>query len=705
MRCWSFAVVLMTAVVGVGDAKAAGPSFWDTQEFSEVELAGAGLDPLGRLVPGLSARTVLQDSSLVFWRAVPGEGGEVFLGSGHGGQIWRLSPRGEAKLVVATDGTEVFSLLPLEDRVIAGCGPGGHLLSVTRDGQVTELAVVPGGYAWALERGPDGVVYVGTGSPAVVYRLGEDLVEIASLPASNVLDLAFDDQGRLLASTQGPGRVFALDPRGKDAPRLLLQVDQDEARQLLRGPDGWYVLGLASDEPPAGAPEEAALETMPFPMDMEMVVTGDGGAGPVRSALYRLDTAARIWASDQELMIAAYSARWGWLGGGKRLEDDQTRILGLSPPSSAQPLAAFAGGDVLDLFVRGDDVVAAQAHPGCVSLLEPADGGSAAVGPPLDGKTSVRWGRLRWTGAGDVAFAVRTGASPTPDETWSAWQDLPGGENVAIGADESRYLQWRATLGGRAARVDDVSVSGFARNLPPVITIFEQQPRGEILLGGLMGGGDNATQSFENGLKVEYNLGSQRERRLDRDRAATLRPLRTFSWHAMDPNEDRLQFRLHYRRAGEEAWRPIAGPTPDPVLTWDTSTLVDGSYDVRLQASDRAANTDALALQDERILPGIRVDNTEPDLGKLRLEEVPGGLRLRCEARDAASLLAGAEVIRPDGRRDRLDPRDGICDSQDEDFEVVLAEPADGFGARPWLVRVLVWDLAGNVRAAEAALP
>jgi len=540
----------------------------------------------------------------------------------------------------------------------------------------------------------------------VVYRLGKDLEEVAELPASNVLDLAFDEEGRLLASTQGPGRVFAVDPRGKNAPRLLLQVDQDEARQLLRGPDGWCVLGLASDEPPAGATEEEAeLETMPFPMDMEMVVTGEGNAGPIRSALYRLDAASRFWASDQELMIAAYSERWGWLGAGKRLEDDQTRILALAPPSSAQPLAAFTGGDVLDLHVRGDVVVAAQAHPGCVSILAAAGDGAAAVGPPLDGKTSVRWGRLRWTGAGDVRFAARTGASPTPDDTWSAWRDLPRGENVVLGVDESRYVQWRAMLGSREAHVDGVSVSGFARNLPPVITIFEQQPRAEILLGGLMGGSDNATQSFESGLKIEYNLGSQRERRLDRERADMLNPLRTFSWHATDPNEDRLQYRLHYRRDGEEVWRPIAGPTADPVQTWDTTALADGRYDVRLQASDRAGNSEALAQQDERILPGIRVDNTAPELGTLHMEAVPEGLRLRFDARDAASPLAGAEVIRPDGRRDRLDPRDGICDSQDEDFEALLALPEDGFGARPWLVRVLVWDLAGNVCTAEAALP
>lgn len=692
----AFALALATS-----PASAAGPSFWDQQDFAEVEFAGVGLDPLGRLVPGLAERTVLQDSSLVYWRAAAADDGTIYLGSGHNGQIWRLPRQGEPSLLVATEGTEVFSLLPQGKTLLAGCGPGGQLLSIA-DGKPTLLATVPGGYVWALERGPDGVVYVGTGSPAVVYRLDRELEPVAELPASNVLDLAFDDDGRLLAATQGPGRVFAIDPRGKEEPRLLLQVEQDEARQLLRGPDGWYVLGLAGDDAQA-APSDAFSEAPPSP-DLEMVVTPEGGAGLVASALYRIDSQARIWASDQELMIAGFSERWGWLGGGKRQDDEKTRILRLNPPSSARPLAVFAGGDVLDLIVHGEQVIAAQAHPGCVSILTPARE-AAAVGPPLDGKTRVHWGRLRWQGAGEVAFAVRTGANAEPDETWTDWRDLPGGDDVAIAATDSRYLQWRATLAGRDARVDLVSVSGFTTNLPPVITVFELQPRGEMVFGGLMGGADNATQSFESGLKIEYNLNSQRSRRLDRARAATLQPLRTFSWHAMDPNEDRLQYRLHYRREGESSWRPVGGATAEPVQTWDTTALADGRYDVRLQVSDRPANTEGLAGQDERILPGIAVDNTPPELTGLRLEAVADGVRLRCEARDATSPLAGAEVIRPDGSRDRLDPRDGVCDSLAESFDAVLSTPADGFGARPWLVRVQVWDLGGNVRTAETALP
>ncbi len=111
MRCWPIGMVVLAVGLIAGEVDAAGPSFWDTLDFAEVELDGAGLDPLGRLVPGMKVRTVLQDSSLVFWRAVPGEDGEIYLGSGHGGQIWRLSPQGEAELLAATDGTEIFSLL------------------------------------------------------------------------------------------------------------------------------------------------------------------------------------------------------------------------------------------------------------------------------------------------------------------------------------------------------------------------------------------------------------------------------------------------------------------------------------------------------------------------------------------------------------------------------------------------------------------
>ena len=69
-------------------------------------------------------------------------------------------------------------------------------LSATCHRQPTLVGQVPGGYAWDLARGADGTVYVAAGSPAAVYRLQGDEVElVVELPASNALDLAVRARG------------------------------------------------------------------------------------------------------------------------------------------------------------------------------------------------------------------------------------------------------------------------------------------------------------------------------------------------------------------------------------------------------------------------------------------------------------------------------------------------------------------------------
>ncbi len=66
----------------------------------------------------------------------------------------------------------------------------------------------------------------------------------------------------------------------------------------------------------------------------------------------------------------------------------------------------------------------------------------------LDAGSAVDWGALSWssvTPAGtSAALSVRTGNSPNPDGSWSAWSPVAASGNP-IGAT-SRYLQYRVDM-------------------------------------------------------------------------------------------------------------------------------------------------------------------------------------------------------------------------------------------------------------------
>lgn len=717
-------LIVLTLLTVAGPVRAAGPVFWDSPEdvpFRAGRWQGAALDARGGLVAGLGATTVLADSSLVIWSVVPDGRGDAWLGSGHDGRVWRAPASGEASAWVTLPVAEVFAVLPGADGLLAGCGPEGQVYAVAADGEHTLLATVPGGYVWDLARGPSGQIYLATGSPATVYRLHDDgrLEALASLPCRNALDLAVVQDGSLLVAGQGPGRVFHVRP---DDGRwsLLLALEQDEVRQIVAGPDGWYALGYQAEDPrQRGGDGGQSAGGDPFSGPFDFMVTASSDVKPVRSVLYRLDGQAtsRIWSSEHLVSTVAWSDDHGWLGAGARAEGGPSVLYTLTAPNDRRPVAAWEGGDVVDLAVlardgKADAVLAAQAHPGVLTRLQPVAGREAVFeGPPLDGRHAIRWGRLAWqgeAGGGEPRFSMRTGMSPEPDPSWSAWQELPRGHNVDLAQiPASRSLQWRVALPA-GSRVGAVTVSGFEPNLPPFITRFALEPAGEMFMGGMMPSKDTVVQQFPSGLKVEYNLPSRRDGRAPRQRAAELRPLRTFTWHASDPNEDRLRHRLWYRPvAGDGTWRPLVAATAEQVFTWNTADLSDGRYEVRLVTDDGRDNPSVRALAAERRLGPLTVDNTPPEITSWALTPHHTGFHVEFKARDGFGVLGGAEMTLPDGQRMRLDPADGVCDTAREVFDDVVPFPAGDAGspARPWTVEVRVWDLQGNLARKSGVLP
>jgi hypothetical protein len=164
-----------------------------------------------------------------------------------------------------------------------------------------------------------------------------------------------------------------------------------------------------------------------------------------------------------------------------------------------------------------------------------------------------------------------------------------------------------------------------------------------------------------------------------------------------------LLWDLAYRRDGDQAWRDILVGRNEPLGSWDTSEVPDGTYFLRLTASDSPDNPGHLAAAASRMLGPIVVDNTGPEISRFKLEAVPDGVRLSLTATDDAGVLAGARLRLPDGTTERLDPVDGICDSPTEKFAAKVLWPRGGRdpGAVPWLFRVEVRDLGGNTTVAE----
>ena len=134
---------------------------------------------------------------------------------------------------------------------------------------------------------------------------------------------------------------------------------------------------------------------------------------------------------------------------------------------------------------------------------------------------------------------------------------------------------------------------------------------------------------------------------------------------------------------------------------WDTTSVPNGTYVLRVVASDAPSNPPGAALSGEADSTTFDVDNTPP------------AIRVTGVRREGTRTVMSFEVADDDSAVQRMDysldatkwrpiyPKDGICDSRVEQFELSLEGDAAGRGAAGDRRDGQRRDRAGGRRAEE----
>ena len=108
----------------------------------------------------------------------------------------------------------------------------------------------------------------------------------------------------------------------------------------------------------------------------------------------------------------------------------------------------------------------------------------------------------------------------------------------------------------------------------------------------------------------------------------------------------------------------------------NSDTLPDGTYVVRVVASDMPSNPPDLALKGDMESRPFSIDNTPP-VTTMKLESIDKGrVRIAIDATDQTSTLNQAEVSIDTGDWQAVFPKDGIIDSKSESFSLSLRRAA-----------------------------
>ena len=697
---------LTTLAIGaalVVSLAAASPVFWriSTQEqFLRGAAENVSIDADGRLLLGPNAEQVLETGVPFLWSLVPA-GGALWVGGGPPGAVYRVTSEGAATRIMDGTAGDVQALAAgAGGEVFAATSPDGRIVALDASGAQREVFDPDEPYIWALATAADGTLYAGTGNPGRIYRIpaagGADL--LYDTGTAHVRSLAVDAGGRLIAGTGSPGRVLRIDAARRAF--VLLDTNHDEITSIRLARDG-AILALAAGGAPAPviASQAAAAASSATPVvttSVSVTVTASatatsaappavpstGAAAPSTAAggaVYRIAPDGIwdvVWQSTADTPYDAALDAAGRVIVGTGPDGKIFRVEGV-PRTTV--LLARAPARQVTRFAAGADgrLHYATANPGSLYRLATNRAGSGTyLSDVHDARTVATWGTIRWRadapGSSSVRLQTRTGNTAVPSETWSPWSEAyadPAG--TAISSPNARYLQWKAVLAGAGATpaLFSVTAAYLPRNLAPEVTRVTLHRPGEVNLrafptdppiAGLDAERDPAAPPPAAGAAQAPTLG----RRVYR------KGLQSFTWEARDPNDDPLEFEVRYREETADEWRLLKPDLTTRLFTWDTTSTPDGSYVVRIIASDAGANAPGRALTAMRDTAPFDVDNAPP---RIVVESVtPSGNQalVRLLVSDAQSTLERVDYTVDAERWQTAYPADGIADEREERFDI-----------------------------------
>ncbi|WP_353069029.1 hypothetical protein RBB75_19345 [Tunturibacter empetritectus] len=725
-----------------GWASAQGTKLWSVERYDEMEKGnaeGMAIRSDGRLEAGPATSLMYETGKSYAWALANDGAGNGYVGLGGtaagSAVVMKVTPEGKAAEIFAGKELAVQAVRVAADgSVLAATSPDGKVYRIPAGGGAAAVIFDPSNtedkpkYLWDLAVGKGGEVYVAAGAPAVVYRVaaGGGKAEVLFRTADqHIRCLLLAADGTLWAGSDGAGVVyrFATGTAGAK-PFAAYAAGRREITAL--------AIDAAGDVYAAGVGTKGRSTLPPLPMTGGVGVTitfvqpgsstaaGANTLVPDGSEIYKIgvDGAPQKLLTLKDDVVYALAVRGGNL---LAATGNRGRVYRVDTNGSGRfsDVAHLEASQAMAFAAVKDGLLVATSNSGKVFRLGDAVAPAATyTSDVFDAQSFSQWGRaeVRSGGAAGFDLFVRSGNVESPVMGWSEW--------VRVGADgrfavpPGRFVQWKSVL-HRGGSVDAVGLNYLQRNLAPVVDEVVVQPGARVTPVAPVAGSATVQVAFPAaaGATPAVNFSTDANAAplmAQKDKTAV-----TVRWMAHDDNGDELMFAVWYRGVGEANWRLLKDKISERVYSFDSALLPDGSYEMKVVASDAPVHTDAEALTGERASEVFVVDTTPPVPGVLTatkqiLFEQSGPnkaastfIHATLEVRDATSPIAHAEYSIDAGPWQYLEPVGKVSDSLTERYDFTVAVPAATApvsDAKEHVLAVRVYDRYENVAAVKAVV-
>jgi hypothetical protein len=730
--------VLVTGfVVGAsllsGWANAQGTKLWSVERYDEMEKGnaeGVAIRSDGRLEAGPATSLMYESGKSYAWSLASDASGNSYLGLGGtaagSAVVMKITPDGKATQIFAGKELAVQALRLADDgSVLAATSPDGKVYRIPSGGGAPVVLFDPSTteekpkYLWDLAVGKGGDVYVAAGAPAVVYRIpagGGKAGVLFRTADQHIRCLLLAPDGTLWAGSDGSGVMyrFATGTAGAK-PFAAYAAGRKEITSLAMDAAGnVYAAGVGTKGhttlPPLPVTGGVGV-TITFVQPGSSTAAGANTLVPDGSEIYKIspDGAPQKLLTLKDDVVYALTVRNGSL---LAATGNRGRVYRVETNGSGRfsDVAHLEASQAMAFATAKDGLLVATSNSGKVFRLGDAVAPTATyTSDVFDAQSFSQWGRaeVRSGGAAGFDLFVRSGNVESPVMGWSEWARVSSDGNFTV--PPGRFVQWKAVLRSGGS-VDAVGLNFLQRNLAPVVDEVVVQPGARVTPVVPVANSATVQVAFPAAAgstpTVNFSADSSTAPLIaQKDKTAV-----TVRWMAHDDNGDDLMFAVWYRGVGEANWRLLKDKLSERVYSFDSSLLPDGSYEVKVVASDAPVHTDAEALTGERTSEVFVVDTTPPMPGALVATIVAGSpktIHATLEARDATSPIAHAEYSVDAGPWQYLEPVGKVSDSLTERYDFTVPVPVATMpvaDAKEHVLAVRVYDRYENVVAVKAVV-
>jgi len=724
------------------------------EEFLKGTTHGVAVRSDGRLELAPKFTQLADADASYLWAVKLDAKGTPYAAGGSPAKVIRLDGSGKPTTVFqSTDLSAQTIAFDAKGTLYVGTSPDGKVYKVSAGGEKTVFFEPKTKYIWDLAFAADGTLYVATGDKGQIYAVAPDGKGelFYSSDEAHIRVLAFDGQGNLIAGTEPSARVLRLTKKSAKPTAnegvadgfVLYETPKREVTALSVGPDGTiYVAAIGERQHNAAviAPITGAGQGVTVTSTGNVTVIGSpqgaaaaqaaaqqfGFTPQVSGGIYKIaanGAPEEIWSSREDVVYALGMAQDGRLlagtgNTGALLAVDGRGVFAQLAKAGSSQITGIARNAAGKIFL-------CTANPGKVVTLGPEyEPEGTYESRAFDAQLFSQWGRIEWwsppvaggaKGASSeqprLEFYVRTGNTEDPGKEWSNWFGPYSKPGTPVEAPSARFVQWKAVIhdGRPGDGIDWVSVAYLPKNVAPVIDgIAVQEPGIKVTGAQIISGGQPTPVNLKmpptpgiGGVIQSQNIATSSAKFDAPPQGFAQKGFQSVIWTAHDDNDDELRYSVYFRGEGEKEWKLLKDALEQRFFAFDTTSLADGAYYLKIVASDAASNDALRAQTAEKESERFEVDNTPPVVEGLHVGppsgKMSGGLPFGFTARDSATAIEKAEYSLDGGEWRLILPESDISDSPIEQYHSGL--PALTPGEHTLAVRA--YDRFQNVGSAK----